>query len=191
VRQPAIGDDASAHAHRIERVAVALRLPVHRPHHAHRSGERVVVALGPTYAAVLVPPDPDRWHVDVEACQHLRVQPTLDLAERVSNALLERAVVDRRAARCLGELVIDALGQLRQLGAQAAQLVGTAIVVVVVIVGSLRRRGDAGPIEILNGIRGNFYLAPAMAVHHRFGDAFLRTCRRSVRWTCRSRRQSR
>jgi len=118
VWQPAVGDDAGAHAYWIERVAIALGLPVHRPHHAHRARKRVVLALRPTDAAVLVAPHSDRRHVDVEARQNLRVQPALDLAERVGHALLERAVVERHAAGCLGELVIDALGQLRQLRAQ-------------------------------------------------------------------------
>jgi hypothetical protein len=47
----------------------------------------------------------------------------------------EHTVVDRRAVPGLGELLVDALGQLRSLVHRAAQLVGTAIVVVVVIVG--------------------------------------------------------
>jgi hypothetical protein len=109
---------AGAHAHRIERGAVALGLPVHRPHHPHCPRERVVVALEPVDPAVLVAPHPDRWHVDVEPREDLRVQPALDLAERVGHALLERAVVDRRAATGLRDLVVDALDQFRQLGAQ-------------------------------------------------------------------------
>jgi hypothetical protein len=63
---PAVGDDAGAHAHRVERAAVALCLSVHR-HHTHRRGERVVVALEPAplgaalrfvFAAALVPNPP-------------------------------------------------------------------------------------------------------------------------------------
>jgi hypothetical protein len=60
----------------------------------------------------------DRRHVDIEARQDLRVQSALELAERVGDALLERAVVDRGAAAGLRELVLDALSQLSQLGAQ-------------------------------------------------------------------------
>jgi len=42
----------------------------------------------------------------------------------------------------------------------AAQFVGTAMIVVVVIVGlPLHRPVDAEPIQILEGIRGNFWLA--------------------------------
>lgn len=151
--QPAVGDDAGSHAHRIERVAVANGLPVHRPHHAHRPRERVVVALGPADPPVLVAPHPDRRHVDIEARQDLCMQPTLDLAERVGDTLLDRAVVDRGAVASMGELVVDALGQLRQLAHRVAQLAGTSIVVVVVMSGILRRRGDAGSIQILNGSR--------------------------------------
>jgi len=103
MRQPAIGDDAGAHAHRVERVAAADRLPIHRPHHAHRPCARVVLALEPTDAAILVTPHPDRRYVDVEAPQHLRVQPALDLADRVGDALLDRTVVDRGAVARLGD----------------------------------------------------------------------------------------
>jgi hypothetical protein len=37
------------------------------------------------------------------------VQPALDLTECIGDALLERAVVDRRAAAGLLEIVVDAL----------------------------------------------------------------------------------
>jgi hypothetical protein len=47
----------------------------------------------------------------------LCVQPAFEFAERVGNTLLERAIVERGTAARLGELVLDALGQLRQLGA--------------------------------------------------------------------------
>jgi hypothetical protein len=157
VRQPAVVDDAGAHAHRIERIAVALRLPVHRPHHAHRPRERVVVALGPADPPVLVAPHPDRRHVDIEARQDLRMQRTLDLAERVGHALFDRAVVDRGAVASLVELVVDALGQLGQLGAQrraarrysdrhGRRHLG--------LLASSRRRV---PIQILDGRRRNFW----------------------------------
>jgi ABC-type enterochelin transport system permease subunit len=77
------------------------------------------------------------------------MQPTLDLDERIGHALLVRAVVDRRAVPGLGELVVETLGQFRQRVHSAAQLVGTAIVVVVVIVGllasSLRRGHHSDP----------------------------------------------
>ena len=115
----------------------------------------MVVALEPVDPAVLVAPHPDRRHVDVESREDLRVHPALDLAERVGHALLERAVVDRRAAAGLREVVVDALGQFRQLGAQRR---------------AARRYRDRrgrhrwapasssrrGLIQILDQIRGNF-----------------------------------
>jgi len=52
----------------------------------------------------------------------------------------------------------------------AAQLVGTAIVVVVLIVGLLRR-GNAEPIQILDGIRGNFCVQDFQPHLRRFSAA--------------------
>jgi hypothetical protein len=82
------------------------------------------------------------------------MQPALDLAERIGHALLERAVVDRRAAAGLREFVVDASGQLCQLGAQRRAARRHS---------DHRRRGCrhrraprvvAGTIQILDGIRG-------------------------------------
>jgi hypothetical protein len=141
----------------IERVPVALGLPVHRPHCAHRSREHVVLALEPADPAVLVAPTRIAGtsmssRARICACSPHSISPApRQCAARSHCSRSPRRCRPARARhRCIEPALLSWCTTPRSSSVQRSSWSWSSS-------GSAASSRRRGPIWILDGSRGNFY----------------------------------